>query len=281
MDVSYDLRLLRMFVAVAETGTLSKAADRLARTQAAVSMQLQRIEKELDSELFTRSSRGVSLTEAGEAFLAYARRVIALTEDMQRGLVDKKLVGRIRLGLFEDLAVTRLPGAIAQFRQQHPSVEIELSSSNSAQLARSFDEGQSDIVVAHPARFALPPMSFISYQLVWCASRLLDVDENDPLPVVLFETSCSWQDRMVASLAEAGIAWTVGCRVKSLPAMLSALRGGLGVGVLFAEAVPPDCETINGKYNLPPAPVAEFGIFAADDPSPLVMELAKSLEALS
>ncbi|NKC04857.1 LysR family transcriptional regulator [Ochrobactrum haematophilum] len=57
-----------MFIAVAETGTVSKAADRLARTQAAVSMQLQRIEKELDRELFKRSSRGVSLTEAGEAF---------------------------------------------------------------------------------------------------------------------------------------------------------------------------------------------------------------------
>jgi DNA-binding transcriptional LysR family regulator len=110
---------------------------------------------------------------------------------------------------------------------------------------------------------------------------LLDVDEEGPLPVVLFETSCSWQDRMVASLAEAGIAWTVGCRVKSLPAMLSALRGGLGVGVLFSEAVPPDCETINGRYNLPSAPVAELGIYTANDPSPLVSELAKSLEVLS
>ncbi|MBM7331535.1 LysR family transcriptional regulator [Agrobacterium sp. S2] len=208
-----------MFIAVAETGALSKAADRLARTQAAVSMQLQRIEKELDRELFTRSSRGVALTEAGEAFLAYARRVIALTEDMQRGLLDKKLVGRIRLGLFEDLAVTRLPGAIAQFRQKHPSVDIELSSSNSATaLRRSFHEGQTGPLLSPiPARFALPPLSFISYQLVWCASRLLDVDEKSPLPVVLFETSCSWQDRMIASLAEAGIAWTVGCRVKIYP----------------------------------------------------------------
>ncbi|MFK4823126.1 LysR family transcriptional regulator [Ochrobactrum quorumnocens] len=281
MDASYDLRLLRMFIAVAETGTLSKAADRLARTQAAVSMQLQRIEKELDTQLFTRSSRGVSLTQAGEAFLAYARRVIALTEDMQRGLVDKKLVGRIRLGLFEDLAVTRLPGAIAEFKQKHPSVDIELSSSHSTQLARSFDEGQIDIVVADPARFTQPPLSFISYQLVWCASRLLDVNEEEPLPVVLFETSCSWQDRMVASLAEAGLVWTVGCRVKSLTAMLSALRGGLGIGVLFSEAVPPDCETINGRYNLPAAPVAEFGVYTANASSPLVSELAKSLEALA
>jgi DNA-binding transcriptional LysR family regulator len=277
METSYDLRLLRMFVAVAETGTMSKAADRLARTQAAVSMQLQRIERELESELFKRSSRGVTLTPAGERFLAYARKVIALTDDMQRGLIDNHLIGRIRLGLLEDLAFTHLPIALAQFRQQHPSVEIELISSNSAQLARMFSQGDLDVVIADPARFTQAPVSHILYQLVWCASRLLEVDDDKPLPVVLFTTSCSWQDRMIALLAEKGIEWRVGCRVESLSAMLAALRAGLGVAVLFPQAVQPDCEVINARYNLPLAPIAEFGIYTLNAPTPLVAELSKIL----
>jgi len=278
MEATIDVRLLRMFIAVAETGTISKAAERLARTQAAVSMQLQRIEADLETQLLVRSSRGVALTDAGEAFLAYARKIVALTEDMRRGLVDKKLVGRVRIGIFEDLAVTRLPAAIAQFRQKHPFVDIELTSSYSEELARSLKGGRSDIVVADPARFTQAPKSFMSKQLIWCASRLMDVDDGDPLPVIMFESSCSWQDRMIASLAENSIDWSVGCRVKTLPAMLSALRAGLGIGILLPEALPHDCENIGGKYGLPPAPQAEFGVFVDDEPSPLVEELAAFLQ---
>ena len=74
MDPDIDIRLLRAFVTVADTGTVSAAADKLARTQAAVSMQLQRLENEVGTQLLHRSSRGVTLTEAGEILLAFARR---------------------------------------------------------------------------------------------------------------------------------------------------------------------------------------------------------------
>lgn len=277
MDVDFDLRLLRMFIAVAETGAVSKAAERLARTQAAVSMQLQRIEQALDAELVLRSPRGVSLTDRGEQFLAYARKMVALTHNMQRSLSDKTLAGRVRIGMFEDLAVTRLPAAIAQFRRHHPSVEIELFSSYSQELARSLKEGRSDIVIADPARFDIPPSSSISRQLVWCTSRMMEFVEDAPIPVILFDTSCSWQDRMIASLAEEGLTWTVGCRVRSLPAMLSALRAGLGIGILFPEAIPPYCEVLHAKFGLPAAPAAEFGVYVAHDASAVVDELASFL----
>jgi DNA-binding transcriptional LysR family regulator len=278
MEVSFDLRLLRMFIAVAETGAVSKSAQRLARTQAAVSMQLQRIEKELETQLLIRSSRGVSLTDAGETFLAYSRKMIALTDDMQRRLSDKTLAGRVRIGMFEDLAVTRLPAAIAQFKCHHPSVEIELTSSYSEELARSLKDGRSDIVVADPVRFTGAPRSFISRQLVWCASRMMELEVDAALPIIIFESTCSWQDRMLASLAETGTNWKVGCRVENLSAMLSALRAGLGIGILFPEAIPPDCENIGRKYGLPPAPDARFGVYVCDKAPPLVEELATYLQ---
>ncbi|MRH98198.1 LysR family transcriptional regulator [Agrobacterium tumefaciens] len=274
MEANFDIRLLRMFIEVAETGVVSKAAGRLARTQAAVSMQLQRIEQDLDAQLLVRSSRGVSLTDAGSSFLAYARKTVALTEDMHRGLTDRRLAGRVRIGLFEDLAFTRLPAALADFRRKHPHVKIELTSSYSKELARSLKEGHADLVIADPARFTEPPTSFISRRLVWCASRLIDLDEGGSLPIILFDTQCSWQDRMLSDLAENNIGWHVGCKVKTLPAMLSALRAGLGLGLLFPEAVPLDCELIDGQHGLPNAPAAEFGVFFGADASQHVQELA-------
>lgn len=278
MDVSIDTRLLKTFIEVAETGAVGRAADRLARTQAAVSLQLQRIEKDLDTQLLERSSRGVSLTEAGQSFLAYARKMVALTEDMQRSMSDRRLSGSLRIGLFEDLAVTRLPLAIAEFRRKHPFAQIELTSSYSQELARSLKEGQNDLVIADPSRFSSAPESFIRRKLVWAASRLMEPEERSSLPVILFDTSCSWQDRMLALLAEKGTAWHVGCRVRSLPAMLCALRAGSGFCILFPEAVPSDCEIVDGQHNLPEAPTAEFGVFVGDAPSPLAHEFASFLE---
>ncbi|KQW61048.1 MULTISPECIES: LysR family transcriptional regulator [Ensifer] len=279
MELNFDTRLLQAFIAVSETGTVSKAADRLARTQPAVSMQLQRLEMDLDTQLLVRSHKGVSLTDAGETFLAYARKTIALGEDMRRQIVGKKLSGRVRLGMVEDLAVTRLPSAIADFKRRHPSVEIDLNSSHSADLARSLVDGRSDIVVADPARFTTTPTGFISRQLIWCASRMLEVDENAPIPIIIFDGSCSWQDRMFALLAEDGIEWTAGCRASTFSALISALRAGLGIGLLLQEGLPADCENLQTKYGLPPAPTAEFGVYVCQKSPELVDELATFLRA--
>ncbi|MEO5760039.1 MAG: LysR family transcriptional regulator, partial [Mesorhizobium sp.] len=99
MTRDIDAKLLRAFVTVADVGTVSRAADRLARTQAAVSMQLQRLESEVGAQLLRRSPRGVSLTEAGEILRAFARKAIALGEDARREIEGRRLVGRVRLGI--------------------------------------------------------------------------------------------------------------------------------------------------------------------------------------
>ena len=272
MDPDIDIRLLSAFVTVADAGTVSAAADRLARTQAAVSMQLQRLENEVGTQLLHRSSRGVTLTEAGEILLAFARKTLALGEDARREIAGRRLVGRVRLGIIEDLAVTRLPSIIADFRRRHPLVEIELTSAGSAELSRAFDARKCDIAMADPARFAIAPSGFVSRPLVWAASRLIEIDESAPLPLIMFDGSCSWQDRMLTSLAELGIAWRIGGRATTFAALISALRAGLGIGLFLQEGLPADCQNLNGHFGLTPAPAAEFGIYVAADAGPLVDE---------
>ncbi|MER9713531.1 LysR family transcriptional regulator [Mesorhizobium sp. M0174] len=279
MTGDIDVRLLRAFVTVADTGTVSRAADRLARTQAAVSMQLQRLEGEVGAELLHRSPRGVTLTEAGEILLAFARKAIAIGDDARRKIEGRRLVGRVRLGIVEDLAVTRLPLIIADFRRRHPSVEIELTSASSSDLSKSLGEGKCDIVMADPARFTMAPRGHLSRQLVWAASRMIEIDDEVELPLIIFEGACSWQDRMLASLAEAGIGWKIGCRVSTFATLISALRAGLGIGLLLQEGLPPDCQSLNGRFNLPPAPTADFGVYLARDPSRLVEECGDFLRA--
>lgn len=279
MEPDLDIRLLRAFVTVADAGTVSRAAGRLARTQAAVSMQLQRLENEVGAQLLHRSPRGVALTEAGEILLAFARKTLTLAEDARREIAGRRLVGRLRLGIIEDLAVTRLPSVIAEFRRCHPLVEIELTSAGSAELARAFDEGKCDVVMADPARFRTAPSGFVSRPLVWAASRMMEIDESAPLPLIMFDGSCSWQDRMLSSLAELGIAWRVGGRATTFAAMISALRAGLGIGLLLQEGLPADCQSLNGGFRLPMPSNAQFGIYVSPRSEQLAEECGAFLRA--
>ena len=277
MERDLDPHLMRAFVAVSEVGTISAAALRLARTQAAVSLQLQRLEADVGVALVTRSSRGVSLTEAGEILAAHARKLFAMSEDARRQIAGHKLAGRIRLGLVEDLAASRLPLLLAEFQGRHPQVQLDLVSAGSAALSQAIKEGSRDIVIAEPSRFEVQPHSHWSRQLVWAASRLFHLEDGDPIRMILFDGPCAWQDRMTAALAQAQCPWVVGCRVSTHTALIAALRAGLGVGLMLPETVPADCMTLKHPHRLPAAPRADFGLYMAQKPAAIVRELAEFL----
>ncbi|MBA8881308.1 LysR family transcriptional regulator [Phyllobacterium myrsinacearum] len=273
MDMNLDPHLLRALIVVAETGTVSGAAERLARTQAAVSMQIKRLEVDLGTQLFKRTSRGVSLTDSGEILVAYARKLIALGEDARQQIEGRQLVGRVRLGLVEDLVVTRLPILLAEFRKRFPQIELDLVTAHSGELGQGLQSGNLDLVFADPARFTVVPFFHWSRQLVWSGSRMIDMGEGDAIPLIVFEGSCTWQDKTTVAFASAGVEWSVACRVSSYGALIGALRAGLGYSLMLPESIPSDCETLDSGGRLPKAPNADFGLFMAREPSKIVKEL--------
>ncbi|QND52951.1 LysR family transcriptional regulator [Phyllobacterium sp. 628] len=273
MELNLDPHLLRALVVVAETGTVSGAAERLSRTQAAISMQLKRLEVDLGTQLLTRTSRGVTLTDSGQILVAYARKLIALGDDARQQIEGRQLVGRVRLGLIEDLVATRLPILLAEFRKRFPQVELDLITAHSGELSQSLQTEKLDMVIADPSRFASVPFFHWSRQLVWSGSRMIDVGEGDAIPLIVFEGSCTWQDKTTVAFAAAGVAWSVACRVSSYGALIGALRAGLGYSLMLPESVPSDCETIDADQRLPAAPSADFGLFLTRESSKIVKEL--------
>ena len=124
MPRNIDMTALRSFAAVAEVGGVTKASGFLNLTQSAVSMQLKRLEESLDTKLLDRSGRGVTLTGAGEQLLGYARRMLALNDELFGRLTDQAYEGEIILGVPHDIVYPAIPQALHRFAAEYPRVKV-------------------------------------------------------------------------------------------------------------------------------------------------------------
>ncbi|ACC71024.1 transcriptional regulator, LysR family [Paraburkholderia phymatum STM815] len=258
----FDNSLLRAFVTVAETGAVSAAAVRLARTQAAVSMQLRRLEDDIGQRLLERSPRGVRLTDAGHRLLPYAHAILGAGEDARRALEVGDVAGTVRLGMLEDVAVGRLPRALRRFSAAHPQVALEIVVDASAALSQRLVDGGLDVLVGDPAMVDATPLVTWTQPLFWVGARGCLLDPDTPLPLVAFGGTCLWQQQVMTILRRAGLAWRVVCTSTSLPAVQSAVEAGLGVSVLLDGNIRHDTMRVLGASDgLPEPPAADLGLF--------------------
>ncbi|SDU11886.1 LysR family transcriptional regulator [Jiangella alkaliphila] len=151
-----ELRHLEHFVAVAEEGHFTRAAQRLIISQSGLSASIRTLERELGAALFHRNTRQVSLTEAGRALLAESRRALASVEAAREAVaaVNGLLRGTVRIGAEQCLGAVDVPGLLARFRAAHAGVEVRLDQAGSARLLADVRAGVLDVafvpVVAPP-----------------------------------------------------------------------------------------------------------------------------------
>ena len=126
MNPEFDVDLLRSFVAVVEAGSFTKAAASVHRSQAAVSMQIKRLETMLGTTLFARNTRNLALTRPGNTLLEYARRALALQEEAWSAIVRPEVTGRVVLGAPDDYVSSLLSPVLRRFATLYPRVEIEI-----------------------------------------------------------------------------------------------------------------------------------------------------------
>ncbi len=123
-----DTHALRAFVTVADEGSFTAAADTLFLTQPAVSKRIALLEEQLHARLFDRVGRHVALTEAGEALLARARRILLELEDSARAIdnLSGEVAGRLRIGTSHHIGLHRLPPVLRHFARAWPEVELDI-----------------------------------------------------------------------------------------------------------------------------------------------------------
>ena len=147
MPAPLDLDQLRTFVAIAETGSFTRAADVVYKTQSAVSMQMRRLEERIGKPIFARDGRDSRLTEEGERLLGYARRMVRLSEETLAAFDETELSGSVRLGTPDDYADRFLPEILARFARSNPRVEVSVICEPSLTLMELARTGDIDLSI--------------------------------------------------------------------------------------------------------------------------------------
>jgi LysR family hydrogen peroxide-inducible transcriptional activator len=145
-----EIHQLRYFVAVAEEGSFSNAAEREHVSQPSLSQQIHKLEEELNQALFDRLPRSVVLTEAGRCFLPYARVILTAIADSRRAVTELEagVSGRLSVGAIPSIALYILPKLIGRFQQAYPKVTFELFEDTTEKLSQRLENGTLDLVIA-------------------------------------------------------------------------------------------------------------------------------------
>ena len=251
-----DTELLRSFVAIADTGGFTRAAEAVNRTQSAVSMQMKRLEDDVvQRPLFERDGRQVRLTPEGQLLLGYARRILKLHGEVLTTLREPHMVGAVRIGTPDDYVMRFMPGILSRFAQAYPMVQVELHCEPSFQLLQRQDLDLT-IVTREPGKEIGQLLR--QERIVWAEAQGFSPHEQDPLPLAMFNSQCfcrSWAcNALDAMQREYRIAYTS----PSLSAIMAVVSAGLAITAQLQSLITPDMRIIGEAEGLPAMPSASI-----------------------
>lgn len=251
MPTPLDSDLLRAFLAVAEMGSMTGAADRIGRTQSATSMQVRRLEDILGQRLFTRLPRGVTLTERGAQLLPYARRVARILDEAAIALREAPLQGPLRIGICDEYSESVLPRVLSDFALRHPGVDVFVRIDYSRPQTQALETGEIDLAVVFEQAQSTTGEVLCIDPTVWVTSEMHNLHRLRPLPVAVYRRSAWCQSYAERSLNEAGIPWQAVFESDHSAGLRSAVRAGLAVAALSRSTIPAGCRALGPADGFP------------------------------
>lgn len=251
-----DIDVMKTFVAIAETGSFSKAAQKVFRTPSAVSMQIKKLEDVLGVSVFERDSRSVALTQDGELLLSYARRILALSNEMMARFIMPEINGTVCLGAPDDYGNKLLPDVLKRFAETHPNVSVNVIMDGSQNLKERFENGELDVMIytSNNSRPMEPGATVVLEEdLVWAGLKGGCAYEKNPLPISMWESGCAWRAGAVDALGKVGREFRVAYMSAQIVAQRAAISADLAVAPMPCSFIEPPLVRLNQKdHGLPP-----------------------------
>ncbi|NKN02523.1 LysR substrate-binding domain-containing protein [Rhizobium leguminosarum] len=260
MSAPLDLDQLQTFIAIVDSGSFTKAADRVYKTQSAVSMQMRRLEERIGKQLFIKDGRGNRLTVEGEKLLNYARRIIRLNNEAIAAFDDNRLEGMLRIGTPDDYADRYMPEIIGRFAKTHPNVELYIVCEPSVDLAERMHKGELDIaLVTHNPRERVSDV-VRTEPLCWVGSANHPIRDDAPVPLAVGRRDCQWRQLACSALDAVGREHQILFTSWSCTVVAAAVLAGMAVSVMPESALRTGMKVLSQADGFPALPPVQIGI---------------------
>lgn len=275
-----DLDVLRTFVAIAETGSFTAAANAVFRTPSAVSMQIKKLEEILGRSVFSRDARSVALTNDGEMLIGYARRLIALNREAVSKFIIPDISGVVRLGSPDDYGERVLPHVLKRFAQTHPAIAVDVVIDQSGNLKRRMADGGLDITLFTVCR-SIPAEAevLLTEPIVWGGAKGGCAHMREPLPLSIWEEGCAWRAAALEALGRAGREYRIAYMSAHTAGQRSAILSDLAVAPLPKSFIGEEIVALGPEEGLPLLPTYNLAMIVAPDASAPVKAAADHIRA--
>ncbi len=256
-----ELHLVRTFLAVVDTASFTGAAETLGISQPTVSQHIRRLEHLTGQHLILRDTHAVTLTPNGAVFEGFARESLAL-DDQARAYFDGTAEQvRVRLGVSEDLALTRLPALLRRLAHEHPELQIDLTVGLTSMLYPKLDSGRLDLILAKRREGDERGALIKREEIAWIAHRDFVLDPRSRIPLVIYPSGSITTALALQALERAGLPWRMACSSETLTGILSGLQAGLGVSAqspVLLDVPPFELRALGVDAGLPELGAVEF-----------------------
>lgn len=257
LPTNLDMDVLRALVIAMEHGGFARAAERLGRTQSAISLQMKKLEEQVGQPLFRKAGRTVALTDSGDLLLGYARRIVALNDEALSVARGRTMDGTVRVGFPQDLAERWLPTVLGSFHQAHPHIHVEAQVGRGRELRERVAQGALDLALAFgeigasSTATATGAATLAHLPVAWVAPGGFRADPENPLPLALLDAPCMFRQHGIERLDGGGRPWRITFTSPSLSGLWAAVEAGLGVTIRTPLGLPDALAILEPRHGLP------------------------------
>ena len=230
MDLS--IKLLKTFIVVVEEMNFTRAAERLYKTQSAVSLQMKRLSEEVGEPLFCRKGKTLALTEKGEKLRMYAVRILKSHEEACIGLSGSGVAGNITLGISDEYTPIIFTKILAGFAERYPNVSVGVVCKPSPELKKRVDENLLDIAIL--AEYESSGLLLRYEPMMWMASRTYAYD-GGVVQLAVYPDYCIARNTGIEYLAKAGVPYRIAYETESSRLLRSAVKSGMAVSPVLSR----------------------------------------------
>ena len=260
MIPNLDVDLLKTFLAIADNGSFTRAADEVHKTQSAVSMQMKRLEELIGSPLFAKNGRMSRFTQDGERLVDYARRIVAINDEAIYAFAKPDLAGTIKFGTPDDYAERFLPEILARFARTHPMVTVDVECLGSGELFERCKRGEMDLSLVTHSCDILTEEPVRREKLVWVTSTRHCAHMAEVLPLAVSHAGCGWRSMVLRALDGQQRKFRVAYSTPNSNAVNAAVLQGLAVGAIPELCLRPGMRILTEKDGFPSLGTFDIGL---------------------